>query len=130
MAGSRPSADQTALLESCLSIVDGVIAAIRPGMTAMELARAGDRLAEAAGSGNSQMNEQWPLYGHGTGLYWEHPYIGVTMCEPDATIDSGMALGIEAFLAVDGVGTAAFELNLIVTDEGTELITNTRMLDW
>jgi Xaa-Pro dipeptidase len=130
VAGSRASADQTALLENCLSIVDGVIAAIRPGMTAMELAREGDRLAKAAGSGDSQMSEQWPLYGHGIGLYWEHPYIGVTMCEPDATIDPGMALGIEAFLAVDGVGTAAFERNLIVTDEGTELITHTRMLDW
>jgi Xaa-Pro dipeptidase len=130
VAGSKPTADQSALLKNCLSIVDGVIEAIRPGMTAMELARQGDRLAQAAGSGNSQMNEQWPLYGHGIGLYWEHPYIGVSMCEPDATIDPGMALGIEAFLAVEGVGTAAFKRNLIVTDDGAELITHTRMLGW
>jgi hypothetical protein len=34
-----------------------------------------------------------------------------------------MVLGIEAFLQVEGVGTAAHEQNLIVHDDGVEIIT-------
>jgi hypothetical protein len=41
-----------------------------------------------------------------------------------------MVLGIEAFLAREGVGVAGFEHNLIVTDSGVELLEKTPMLFW
>lgn len=95
-----------------------------------DVARVGDGLAARFQEGGSQMNGQWPLYGHGTGLYWEHPYIGVTMSDPDDSFEAGMVLGIEAFLHVEGVGTAAHEQNLIVHADGTEIITSSADRWW
>ncbi len=41
--------------------------------------------------------------------------------------EAGMVIGIEAFFARTGVGSAGFEQNLIVTDQGTELVTTSPM---
>lgn len=130
VAGGRPSAEQKALIENCIAIVDGVIAAIRPGARVHDVARIGDGLAARFSDGASQMNAQWPLYGHGTGLYWEHPYIGVRMSDPSEIFEAGMVLGIEAFLQVEGVGTAAHEQNLIVHEDGVEIITTSADRWW
>ena len=130
VAGGRPSADQKALIEGAIAIVDGVIAAIRPGVSVHAVAEVGDRLTATFQVGANQMNAQWPLYGHGCGLYWEHPYIGKTMSDAEDVFDAGMVLGIEAFLHIDGVGTAAHEQNVIVHDDGVELITTSADRWW
>jgi len=130
VAGGRPDADQKALIESCIAIVDGVIAAIRPGVSVHAVAEIGDRLSAGYQVGTNQMNAQWPLYGHGCGLYWEHPYIGKTMSHPDDVFDAGMVLGIEAFLHIDGIGTAAHEQNIIVHADGAEIITTSADRWW
>ena len=130
VAGGRPTAAQASLIENCVAIVDGVIGAIRPGVRVHEAAELGDRLSEAFRDGASQMNEQWPLYGHGTGLYWEHPYIGVGMSEPGDRFEAGMVLGVEAFLHIDGLGTAAHEQNLIVHEDRNEIITHSPIRWW
>ena len=129
VAGGKPSPAQTELMENCAHIVDAVIGEVRVGARVVDVARFGDRLsAKLGGSGSSsQMNQQWPLYGHGIGLYWEHPYIGVEMCDHDAVFEAGMALGVEAFLAADGIGTAAFEQNFLLHDDGVEIITHSPM---
>lgn len=123
VAGGRPTDAQRTLIENCIAIVEGVIAAIRPGALVHDVARIGDALSAGFRVGASQMDGQWPLYGHGTGLYWEHPYIGVTMSDPSDRFEAGMVLGIEAFLSVEGVGTAAHEQNLIVHADRNEIIT-------
>lgn len=130
VAGGKPSNDQRALIENCIAIVDAVIDAIKPGVLVHDVARLGDEMSAKFSEGGSQMNDQWPLYGHGTGLYWEHPYIGVKMSAADDRIDAGMVLGIEAFLHIDGVGTAAHEQNLIVHDDGNEIITHSPITWW
>ena len=130
VAGGRPSADQKALIEGAIAIVDGVIAAIRPGVSVHAVAEIGDRLTATFQVGANQMNAQWPLYGHGCGLYWEHPYIGKTMSDAEDVFDAGMVLGIEAFLHIDGVGTAAHEQNVIVHDDCVELITTSADRWW
>ncbi len=130
VAGGRLSPDQRALVENCIAIVDGVIEAIRPGVLVHDVARLGDALSEKFSEGESQMNDQWPLYGHGTGLYWEHPYIGVKMSDSEDRFEAGMVLGIETFLHIDGVGTAAYEQNLIVHDDANEIITHSPTTWW
>ena len=124
VAGGRPTAEQRSLIENCVAIVDGVIEAIRPGARVHDVARIGDGLSERYREGASQMTAQWPLYGHGTGLYWEHPYIGLTMSGPGDRFEAGMVLGVEAFLDIEGIGTAAHEQNLIVHADGNELLTH------
>jgi Xaa-Pro dipeptidase len=130
VAGGRPNDDQKALIENCIAIVDGVIDAIRPGVSVHEVARTGDALSARYQVGASQMNAQWPLYGHGCGLYWEHPYIGLTMSHAEDVFDAGMVLGIEAFLQIDGIGTAAHEQNIIVLPDRNEIITTTADRWW
>lgn len=130
VAGGKPNGDQKALMENCIAIVDGVIEAIKPGANVHDVARIGDALSAQFQEGDSQMNDQWPLYGHGTGLYWEHPYIGVKMSEPDDHFEAGMVLGVEAFLHIEGVGTAAHEQNLIVHADGNEIITDSPITWW
>ena len=44
--------------------------------------------------------------------------------------EAGMAPGVEAAHAREGVGGAGFEQNIIVTPDGAELITNTPMRWW
>jgi Xaa-Pro aminopeptidase len=41
-----------------------------------------------------------------------------------------MTFGIEAFLSAEGVGSAGFEQNILVTDNGAELLTDAPMLWW
>lgn len=130
VAGGQPTSEQRALIENCIAIVDAVIEAIKPGVLVHDVARLGDEMSARFAEGGSQMNDQWPLYGHGTGLYWEHPYIGVKMSSADDRFDAGMVLGIEAFLHIDGVGTAAHEQNLIVHDDGNEIITHSPITWW
>jgi Xaa-Pro aminopeptidase len=130
VAGGKPSADQKALMENCIAIVEGVMDAIKPGANVHDVARIGDALSAQFQEGGSQMNDQWPLYGHGTGLYWEHPYIGVKMSEPDDHFEAGMVLGVEAFLHIEGVGTAAHEQNLIVHADRNEIITDSPNIWW
>jgi len=41
-----------------------------------------------------------------------------------------MAFGIDAFFEIDGVGSAGFEQNFIVTEIGAELLTATPLMMW
>jgi Xaa-Pro aminopeptidase len=130
VCGGRPRADQKALIEATANIVEKIIAAIRPGVKIMELARLGESLTREAGGGDDQTSAQWPLYGHGLGLFWEDPYIGTQMCKESDTFEPDMVFGVEAFLGREGVGAAGFEQNLIVTRTGSELLTTAPMIWW
>ena len=130
VVGNRPSNAQKEMVETTAAIVEAVIAAIRPGVNVMETARLGERMTQGAGGEKDQAAEKWPLFGHGVGLFFEKPYISVPMGDPDAVFEAGMVLGVEAFFARKGVGSAGFEQNVIVTESGTELLTTTPMLRW
>ena len=125
-----PSAEQKRLVEQCAGIVDALIAEVRPGMPVRDLIAIGDRMTEEAGGQKDQAGEMWPLYGHGVGQFWEQPWLGADILEGVETFEENMVLGIEAFLAHEGVGSAGFEQNLILTAGGAELLTTTPMLFW
>lgn len=122
--------DQRDLIEACAGIVDAIIDEIRPGVRLRDVCELGDRMTEAAGGQKDQAGSMWPIYGHGVGHFWQFPWIGTDLIEGDEVFEQNMVLGIEAFLARDGVGSAGFEQNMIVTAEGTELLTKTPMLFW
>ena len=130
VAGRRPSSEQRNLVESCASIVDDVIAAIRPGVHVMEVARLGDTLTNAFGSDPDPTSEAFPFYGHGVGLFFERPRIGTRLCSDEDLFEADMVFGVEAFLSRRGVGTAAIEQNLIVHSNGNELLTTSPMFWW
>ena len=96
----------------------------------MELAEIGEHMTRDAGGGGDQTSEQWPLYGHALGLFWEDPYISTRMCTEHDRVENGMVFGIEAFLGQAGVGAAGFEQNILVADGCVELLTPAPMIWW
>ena len=130
VCGGKPTAAQKRLIEACAGIIERVAAAIKPGANVMELAKLGERLTADAGGGKDQAAKKWPLYGHGVGLFWELPIFGTSMCQEDDILEKDMVIGVETFLAEDGVGSAGFESNYIIDEGGLELITKTPMIWW
>ena len=63
------------------------------------------------------------FWGHGLGLGWEPPWIG-----PDnlQVVEQGMCLAVERRAAVEGLGGAQYEDNVIVAADGPELLTHTQ----
>lgn len=122
--------EQKELVEATANIVNTIIDMIKPGVSIMDACRVGDELTEKAGGAKDQAGSMWPIYGHGVGHFWQFPWIGTDLLEGDEVFEENSVLGIEAFLAHDGVGSAGFEQNLIVTADGAELLTKTPMIFW
>jgi Xaa-Pro dipeptidase len=131
VVGAKPTDEQRALVEGNARIVDETIARIAHGVSVLEVARAADALTtELSGGVTDQGGQMWPIAGHGIGLFWEFPWIGPDLVDEDEVFEAGMVLGIEGFLAHEGVGNTSFEQNVIVTETGTELIISTPMIFW
>lgn len=128
VSGRRPDAAQAGLLEATAGIVTAIAAAIRPGVGFGAAAAIGDRMVAAFGPDADPAAEKFPFFGHPHGLYFEGPPYISTVLEHDAVFEEGMLIGVEAFLARNGVGNAGFEENYLVTADGLDLLTTTPML--
>jgi len=131
VCGKKPrSAEQKEMVETGARIVEAVMEQIRPGRKVKEVAQHGRDLSRQFGAESNQMAEKWPHFGHGLGLFFERPYLGVEMCSDDDIFEEGMALGVEAFFGQPGLGSAGFEQNMLVSADGIELLTSSPMLWW
>ena len=130
----RPTGAQRALLEGAAAVVDTLVAAMKPGVTPRQLGLLGGAIARQHGYYDHP--QKLPILGHGLGTNFIPRVIPMGEGEPDHSgalqydvpLQAGMVMGAEIFLTHPGVGTAGFEQNLIVTDEGPELLTRTPML--
>lgn len=129
VCGRKPSNAQRALVEGCVAIVEGVIAAMKPGVKVRELGRIGRELQKKHGGEIAGAAEQWPLFGHRQGMFWDS-WIGTEITDEDDVFEAGTACSSEAFLIHEGVGLAGFEQNLIITENGIEILTKTPMIFW
>ncbi len=130
VAGGKPSASQQQLIDDCARIVEGIIDAIRPGVTNTRAAEIGEALIAEAGGEGGGMSEMFPVLAHGIGLYWEYPYVGRQVALVEETIQANMAMGVEYFLSREGVGTVGIEQNFIVGPEANEAITYLPIQGW
>ena len=138
ICSSRPTPAQRSLLEDCASIVNGIVESVVPGTTAKALGRKGYEVSRKVGYFDGPPAHVFPLLGHGLGV--SVPPLVIPFGDVDGgelgwttleePIQPGMVLGVEAFLAREGVGLAGFERNLIVTGTGAELLEKTPMLFW
>jgi Xaa-Pro dipeptidase len=121
--GGDPSTEQADLLDALRAAVDSGIQLLRPGARFSEVAQrcenvlAGSTHARRHGVPAHTMSGFW---GHGLGLGWEPPWIG-----PDSPelVEEGMCLALERRAAVDGLGGAQYEDNVLVGASGPELLT-------
>lgn len=129
VVGLNPTSDQRRLVETCARIVEQLRAAIRPGVTVVEVAALGERLRKEY-YGDTPFEEDWYVFGHGNGLYFEPPIIESAYTGPHTTFKESMVAATELFLNLPGVGSCGFEQNFIVTSTGTELLTTTPLIWW
>lgn len=124
VSGGRPDRSQRRLIETCAEIVGTMARNARAGVSYKSIADIGDRLSKEFGGDVDPMAGKHPFYGHPNGLYFEGPpYVSNIVDHMDAHLHAGDVIGLEAFLNLDGVGSAGFEQNYIVSEDGVELIT-------
>ena len=141
VCGNKPTQAQKDVIEGVNSIVTTIMAAIRPGVTPRQASVIGEAAARLVGYFDyPQRASMWGIFGHGLGSYFKPPLMLST--DPANAVDpkgyfhlddpyrSGMVATVEAFLTHTHVGTATCEQCFIVTDDGTELITNTPLVWW
>ena len=116
-------------------MVEGVVRAMKPGVTPRELGEIGGQLARRNGYFDSAQL-RLPLLGHGLSTNFIPYIIPLGEGDPDPTgsfqydvpLQAGMIMASELFLTHPDVGTAGFEQNVIITSSGYELLTQTPML--
>jgi Xaa-Pro aminopeptidase len=137
ICGNKPTPEQKVLLEGAVEVVQALVEAMAPGITPRELGVLGGKVARKHGYFDHPQLKV-PLLGHGLGTNFIPYVIPIGEGEPDPTggsqydepLKAGMVMAAEIFLTHPGVGTAGFEQNLIVTNNGPELLTQTPMLCW
>jgi Xaa-Pro aminopeptidase len=117
------SAEQVAAFEAAIGCVQAVIAAIRPGVTAGDLAAIGQRrLRELGYPGGGA----FAGFGHGIGLGWESPWL----VPGDATrLEAGMVLTVERTVRHRGY-LGDFEETVLVSTDGPRILTTARVRRW
>jgi Xaa-Pro aminopeptidase len=117
------SSRQIEVFEAALASVEASIAAIRPGATAQDLARAGLEKQLALGFG---VKGVFSAMGHGVGLGWDDPWLAVG----DLTkIVPGMVLSIERTVFTDGY-VGDLEDMVLVSDKGAEIMSDAPQRHW
>ncbi|MDX1430135.1 MAG: M24 family metallopeptidase [Rhodothermales bacterium] len=130
VCGGKPTAGQRALVESLVDVMHKLMAEIRPGVKVKDVALLGDKLSQESGYFNEVLKTNWPYYGHNNGCMWEAPYIEPRLCSDDDLFEENMVASVEGFFTAEGVGTAVFETNYIVTKDGVDEITTVPHLFW
>ena len=122
------SMDKRRLLDTLHSALDETIGIVAPGVPVGEIVAVGDaalnRLGVRPESGDTVPGEVTAAYpahwGHGLGLGWERPWL---VNGEQLVLQPGMVLAVERCLTLHGVGSAAAEQILLVTDKGCDVLT-------
>jgi Xaa-Pro aminopeptidase len=130
VCGGTPNSDQKKLTECLVDVMHRLMAEIRPGVKVKDVGLLGDKLSKESGYFNEVLKTNWPYYGHGNGCMWERPYIEPRLCTDDELFQENMVASVEGFFTHEGVGTAVFETNYIITADGVEEITTVPHLFW
>jgi Xaa-Pro aminopeptidase len=136
--GQTASDEQAALCQGAIDAVEAGIAVIRPGVPASAVFEAVHGHLLAAGlaiDGDEEMDMDnasalsigFPPHGHGFGLGWEWPWILPT---EERELAPGMCLAVEAMPTRAGLGSSYFEQDVIVTEDGCELLTQAQKRWW
>lgn len=125
VVGGAPSDEQAGLLDALCEAVAAGIALLHPGVPLADVAQRCETVLAASGHAHRHgvpAHTMSGFWGHGLGLGWEPPWIGLRSVE---TVEAGMSLALERRAAVDGLGGAQYEDNVLVGADGPELLTTT-----
>jgi Xaa-Pro aminopeptidase len=129
VAGRTVTEAQREVLEASVAVVEHIIDGMRPGVACGELfergaAWLGEHGFDVPGAEHSEgvalLGQAYPSFGHSLGLAWENPSL---VPGEEAVLRPGMVMAVEAEVGRPGAGTGAFEHNLLVTEDGVEILT-------
>ncbi|GIK78721.1 MAG: hypothetical protein BroJett022_24110 [Actinomycetes bacterium] len=130
VAGRKVTPEQREVLEASIGVVEHIIDGMGPGVSCGSLFDRGaawlrEHGFEVPGAAESEgvalLGQSYPSFGHSLGLAWENPSL---VPGEAAILEPGMVMAVEAEVGRPGAGTGAFEHNLIVTDDGVEILTD------
>jgi Xaa-Pro aminopeptidase len=136
VAGRTVTDAQREVLEASAAVVEHIVAAMRPGVRCSDLfdrgaAWLGEHGFDVPGGepsdGVAYLGQSFPSFGHSMGLAWEHPWL---MPGESAELAPGQVWAIEAEVGRPGAGTGAFEHNVIITEDGVEVLTRDLPTVW
>ncbi len=117
MAVGPPNDQQQMLFDLCLAAMRGGEGALRAGAKASEVYAAASRAFEDAGYPPLPHHA-----GHGIGL--AHPEPPILVPQSDDVLVSGDVLTLEPGIYIEGIGGMRIEHNYLITDDGSERLTN------
>jgi Xaa-Pro aminopeptidase len=138
IVGGGASDEQAALCQGAIDAVEAGIALIRPGVPAsavfdavhghlLSVGLATDDGEDMDMENASALSIGFPPHGHGFGLGWEWPWILPT---EERLLEPGMCLAVEAMPTRPGLGSSYFEQDILVADDGYELLTQATKRWW
>jgi Xaa-Pro aminopeptidase len=138
VCGPKPSPEQKKLVEDTLELLLAVIAEIKPGNTPRAAGKVGDETLARLGYDYDLGGALWEIYGHGLGTAGAPGVIPAhangqdfyKWWAVDKPFHVGQVFTAEVFVREPGLGMASFEEILIVTEDGTERLTETPLLFW
>jgi Xaa-Pro dipeptidase len=127
----KSSPEQIRILDLVLYMFDQVVAAMKPGITAQSLERITGKIALDNGFNKNHTNHYngpATLLGHAIGLGVDEPPV---LAEGDKTIlRPGMVITVEPGLYNTGVGGCRIEDEVLVTENGCEILNNSGRKWW
>jgi Xaa-Pro aminopeptidase len=136
VVGGNASVEQRGLLDAAVAAVEAGIAVIRPGIKASavfdavhaHLRHEGLAIDDSADMETaSALSIGFPPHGHGLGLGWEWPWLLPT---EERELQAGMCLAVEAMPTRAGIGSTYFEQDVIVIEDGAELLSKAPKRFW
>jgi len=136
VAGRKATDAQKEVLEAAVAVVEHIIAGMRPGVACGDLfdrgaAWLGEHGFDVPGAEHSEgvalLGQAYPSFGHSLGLAWENPSI---VPGEAAVLAPNMVMAVEAEVGRPGAGTGAFEHNVLVTEDGVEVLTTRAKTVW
>jgi Xaa-Pro aminopeptidase len=134
IVGGRPTPEQLEVLETGIDAVQAGIDAARPGTSGADLAgvmrgvlESRDMLGDGGDRTTPWLTKTLLLYGHSFGVGWGWPWINP---HEERKLQPGMTLALEVMPGTASVGATYFEQDVIVTDDGAEVISVTPERFW
>ena len=129
VVGGKANEAQKEILEASVAVIEHIIEGMRPGVVCEHLYDRGAKWLnehgfDAPGAEDAKavamLGQTFPSFGHSLGLAWEKPYL---MPGEMDELKPNMVMAVEVQVGRPGVGTAAFEHDVLVTESGTEILT-------
>lgn len=117
------TAEQVHAFEAAIGCIQAGIAAMRPGVTAGEVARAGLKRQEELGF---PLEGVFSGLGHGIGLGWDRPWLVTNETMP---LRENMVINLERTLERGGY-LGDFEETVLLTADGPQILTDARIRSW